>query len=69
MPTINWDDMTIPRNVPLVLRATNDDGAEICCGICDTPLAYTEDGESSRAFEIGALADVVSMRVDRVHSG
>lgn len=69
MSALDWDDVIIPRNAPIVLQATNDDGANLYCGICQSELAWTEEGTSTRAFELGALTDIVSMHMDRHHSG
>ena len=69
MPEIDWDDVIIPRNVPIVLRAYNDDTVHAECGICQADIAWSEYGDSSRAMEFGDLAAAFTLHVDGVHSG
>ena len=69
MPEVDWDNVIIPRNVPVTLICYNDDSAHIECGICGEGVAWTEDGASSRTMAFGDIAAAFTVHVDGVHSG
>lgn len=69
MPELDWDDVIIPRELPIGLMTWVTDEPYLYCGLCDKALVGATDDYRVYAETLGDLVDIVTAHARAKHGG